>query len=189
MNTDHLVRSAVGLQRTLIEHQIEFCFIGGIAVQYWGEPRNTEDLDVSVACSFGEEQQVISHLQEFLSPRIDNAERFARLHRVLLVQSDDGTPIDISLAAMPFELEIIRSADYQEMTPGNAIRLCSASALVLTKAFANRPRDWDDIRGVIVRSGGEINWPAVEQELAVLADLKGEPEILTQLARTKSSTE
>jgi hypothetical protein len=37
----------------------EFCFIGGIAVQHWGEPRLTRDVDVSVLTGFGAEAEFI----------------------------------------------------------------------------------------------------------------------------------
>ena len=35
-----------------------FCFIGGIAVLRWGEPRFTRDLDVTLLCPFGHEDEV-----------------------------------------------------------------------------------------------------------------------------------
>jgi hypothetical protein len=47
--------------------------------------------------------------------------------------------------------------------------------------FANRPRDWQDIRGILIRSQSEIDWELINAELSQLADLKGEPEIMEQL--------
>ena len=38
----------------------QFCFIGGLAVQHWGEPRLTRYVDVSVFAGFGKENEFAS---------------------------------------------------------------------------------------------------------------------------------
>jgi len=47
--------SAVELQRYLDSCGYEFLFIGGIAYQRWGEPRVTQDLDLTLVIKFGAE--------------------------------------------------------------------------------------------------------------------------------------
>ncbi len=47
--------------------------------------------------------------------------------------------------------------------------------------FANSARDWQDIRGILIRSGSLLDWNLIDSELKVLAELKEEPEILEQL--------
>ena len=39
-----------------------FCFIGGIALQRWGEPRLTADIDLTILTGFGHEAQYIEEL-------------------------------------------------------------------------------------------------------------------------------
>ncbi len=39
-----------------------FCFIGRIAVQRWGEPRLTQDVDLTLLTGFGEEGPVLDRL-------------------------------------------------------------------------------------------------------------------------------
>jgi hypothetical protein len=34
----------------------KFCFIGGLAVQRWGEPRQTQDADLTLITGFGQEE-------------------------------------------------------------------------------------------------------------------------------------
>lgn len=63
------------------------------------------------------------------------------------------------------------------------IRTCSAEDLVVLKAFASRPQDWIDIKGVLVRQGAKLNRSLVLEELEPLVELKEEPEILVQLQR------
>lgn len=57
------------------------------------------------------------------------------------------------------------------------------------KAFANRPRDWQDIRGVIIRNGQLLEWPMIEHELQHLAELKEEPEIVSQFPSMRREIE
>ena len=38
------------------------CFIGGVAVQRWGEPRVTRDVDLTLMAGFGEEDHFIQTL-------------------------------------------------------------------------------------------------------------------------------
>lgn len=166
--------------------QFEFCFIGGLAVQYWGEPRQTGDVDATLWTEFGNEEPVIQRLLETLAPRIENADKFAKLNRVLLVQEPGGIDTDISLAAFPFERDVISRSQLVKLHPDeSAVRLCGPSDLVVLKAFANRPRDWQDIRGILIRSQTQLDWQLIERELTVLANLKEEPEILDKLEALK----
>lgn len=59
--------------------------------------------------------------------------------------------------------------------------ICGPSYLIILKAFANRPRDWQDIRGILIRSATLLDWKLIESELGVLAELKEVPEILIKL--------
>ena len=36
---------------------VRFCFIGGLALQRWGEPRLTQDVDLTVISGFGREAE------------------------------------------------------------------------------------------------------------------------------------
>jgi hypothetical protein len=80
---------------------------------------------------------------------------------------------------------MMRRASDWSIPGGGSIVTCSASDLVILKAFANRPRDWQDIRGILIRSGSQLDWSLIDSEITVLANLKEEPEILTQLAELR----
>lgn len=87
-----------------------FCFIGGLAVQKWSEPRVTDDVDLTLFTGFGTEEPFIEALLalDWLEPRIPLAREFARERRVLLLETKGGVGIDIALGAFPFEEEAIR---------------------------------------------------------------------------------
>ncbi|MBL8890171.1 MAG: hypothetical protein JNL67_09340 [Planctomycetaceae bacterium] len=176
-----LIAAVQRLQRLWDEQGIKFCFIGGIAVQHWGEPRMTNDLNATVAGEFGSERQLATRLLQGMKARIDDAVEFAKINRVLLMRDNHGVSIDASLAAMPYELGVIERSQNEMIRPQIAIRLCSANDLVILKGFANRPRDWQDIRGILIRSSGFLDRNFIRNELSVLAELKEEPEIMDQL--------
>jgi hypothetical protein len=52
-----LFQAAAGLQAFFEARNWRFSFIGGLAVLRWGEPRFTRDIDVSLLCPFGAEDE------------------------------------------------------------------------------------------------------------------------------------
>lgn len=44
---NEVIRAAAGLQAVCVAEEWRFCFIGGLAVQRWGEPRETVDVESS----------------------------------------------------------------------------------------------------------------------------------------------
>lgn len=168
----------MALQRALDAHGWRFCFIGGIALQHWGEPRVTRDLDISIFTGFGGEEPIIDTLLSMYSPRVTDAREFALRHRVLLLTTDDGIEVDVALAGLPFESEMIERAEIIEFEPGVLLRVCSADDLMVLKAFADRAQDRADIIGIARRRGNLLDWDAVLERLTPLAEAKEEPAIL-----------
>ncbi len=52
-----LLEAARDLEAFLVAQRWQFCFIGGLAVLRWGEPRLTFDVDVTLLCQFGREDE------------------------------------------------------------------------------------------------------------------------------------
>lgn len=112
------------------------CFIGGIAVQRWGQARVTRDVDIALLTGFGGEDSFIGPLLAQYAPRNTGAAQFARRSRVLLLRSSSG--IGISLGGLPFEHLVVRRAALFEFAPGLDLRICSAEDLMVMKLFASR---------------------------------------------------
>ena len=182
----HLFRAAAALQEALDGRGWPFCFIGGIAVQHWGEPRVTRDLDVSIFTGFGTEAAVVDALLARYVPRIAEARAFALEHRVLLIMTDDGVQIDVALAALPFEREVIDRSVFAEFEPGVKLRVCTAEDLFVFKAFADRAQDRADLIGISRRRGEQLDWDAIVERLAPLAEAKEDPAILDNVRALRS---
>jgi hypothetical protein len=161
------------------------CFIGGIAVQRWSQPRVTRDLDLTLLTGFGCEPPYIEALLTQYAPRYPNAAEFALRSRVLLLNSPNGVGIDISLGALPFERLVVERATPFEFAPGLDLRTCSAEDLIVMKLFASRAIDIRDAEGVAVRHDKTLDWRYIEEQLTPLAEAKEEPEILRQLSRIR----
>lgn len=152
-------------------------------MQRWGENRLTRDIDLTILTGFGGEAAYIDKILAKFLPRREDAREFALQYRVLLAKSSSGIGIDIALGALPFEAQIMERATDFEFLPDCSIRTCSAEDLVVLKAFANRPQDWVDVRGILVRQKNSLNREMIVEDLSPLVALKEEPEILEQLQR------
>jgi hypothetical protein len=161
------------------------CLIGGIAVLRWGETRVTRDIDINILAGFGGEDPVIDTLLARYAARIPDARAFAARNRVLLLTTPAGMGIDVSLGALPFEESLIDRASSFAFGPGLELRTCSAEDLIVMKLFASRPLDVRDAEGVAIRNRGQLDWPYIEAQLAPLAEIKQQPEIMNTLARLR----
>ena len=159
------------------------CFIGGIAVQRWGEPRVTRDVDLNLLSGFGSEDVYIVGLLTGYSPRIPDAAEFAYRNRVLLLQTPEGIGIDVSLAALPFEANVVSRASVYSFGPGLDVRTCSAEDLIVLKLFASRAIDIRDAESIAVRNKGSLDWQYIQEQLRPLAEVKEAPDILDNLSR------
>jgi len=82
-----LILQAAELDQFFRSKEWRYCFIGGIAIQEWGEPRLTSDMDVTLLTGFGGEEVYIDELLSHYEGRIPNARSFALQNRVLLLRS------------------------------------------------------------------------------------------------------
>lgn len=173
--------AALEVQDVLLRIEVPFCVIGGLAAIYWGTPRATQDVDLSALVPLGAERTTAERILKYLAPRMEAAAAFAAENRVLLVVATNGTPIDIAFAAFPIEQRFIERAAMRQLQPDLELRLISAEDLIVSKAIAGRPRDWDDIAGIIDRQSSQLDRSLIERELRQLCDLIEDVEPLEKL--------
>lgn len=146
-------KAAREVHQFFTSEKIPYVIMGGIALQCWGEPRFTRDVDVTILIPRGEEEEIIKKILSIFSPRISDALKFALEHRVCLVRSMDACEIDISLGIPGYEEEVMERAIEYDIGGGHMVRICSAEDLIVHKAVAGRPQDCADIEGIILRRG------------------------------------
>lgn len=186
---NEVIKAAAELQALCEAQGWKFCFIGGLAVLRWGEPRETVDVDLTLLTGFSGEDHFIELLLNRYRPRIENAAEFARTRRVLLIRASSGVGIDIALGGLPFEASAVERSSMFGFPPDTPLRTCSAEDLVVLKVFAARAKDWMDVEGVIVRQGSAIDWSYVRTQLVPLLELKEAPELWDELERRRKELE
>ncbi len=167
----HLLRvleAAGEVQQFCQEQNWQFCFIGGIAVQRWGEPRLTQDADLTLLTGFG------------------NEEKFTD---TLLMQTGGGVGVDVAFGAFPFEERSIRRSSPWVWSENQSLITCSAEDLVTHKVFAGRDLDWGDVERILIRQHGKLDLAQIRMELKPLLELKGELEALNKLEQKIATAE
>jgi len=176
-----LFAAGLELQCYFRERRWSYCLIGGLAVIRWGEVRATLVVDILLLTGFGSEETYARETLSHFRSRIPQAVEFALKNRVLLVKASNDVPVDISLGGISFEEEAIRRAKPFDFAPGVSLVTCSAEDLIVFKAFADRPQDWLDIDGVLIRQKNLLDWNYIHGQLAPLCALREAPEILKKL--------
>ncbi|MSP96863.1 MAG: hypothetical protein EXR29_06480 [Betaproteobacteria bacterium] len=166
-----------------------FCFIGGVALQRWGQPRLTLDVDLTLLAPLGCEAEAVDLVLGNFPSRIQDARAFALRHRVILVKTKMGVPVDVALGALDFEQRCIERASKFDFGPGLELLTCSAEDLVILKAFAGRGQDWVDLEYVLVRQRQSLDWRLILAELKPLLELRETPENLDNLQKIRSKVD
>lgn len=164
--------------------------IGGVAASVLGRPRATRDVDVLTRLPESEWSAFLDlgrHLD--FEPRRHDALDFAREARVLLVRHGaSGIDVDIVLAGLPFEDEVIRRR--LAIPVGDIIvPFATPEDVLIMKAVARRPRDFADIEA-IVTAQDDLDLDRVRIWVREFSQALAMPDLLTDfeqtLARAKS---
>jgi predicted nucleotidyltransferase len=148
MFEDLLERLASALDRAGIRYMI----IGGQAVLVHGEPRLTRDVDVTLAVDTNRLSDVVAAMTGVgLKPLVD-PESFTRKTMVLpCADTGSGVRVDLIFSYSPYERQAVERAQSIRIG-GSDVRFASVEDLVIHKVLAGRPRDIEDVVGVMRRN-------------------------------------
>ncbi len=181
--------AAVEVQRFCDDRGWPNCVIGGLAVVRWGEPRVTQDADLSVLTGFGREREIAEQFLAAFRPRYDDAVEFAVEHRVLLLFAANGVQLDLGFAGFPMEEDTIARASDFEFVEETVIRTCSAEDPVLMKVFAGRGQDWKDVEGILRTQGGRLDRLLIDSPLEGMRELFEDDRLATLNGLWRSAEE
>jgi len=176
-------KAACELHEFFSSNNIKYCIIGGIALQRWGEPRFTLDVDATILIAFGEEEKLLEKIFSTFKPRIADAFDFTLKNRVCLISSSQGCPIDISFGIPGYEDEVMHRAVDCAIGENAVIKICTAEDLIIHKAVAGRPKDLDDIESVIIRMAKRLDDGYIVFWLRQFAELLETPEIIDRFQK------
>ena len=139
--------------RQLNHSKIPYMLVGGQAVLYYGEPRLTKDIDITLGITVEEITQVLKIIKS-LKLRIITKQplAFARRTMILPVQErSTGIRIDFIFSFSPYERLAIMNAKTMKIG-GVAVKIASLEDLVVHKIIAGRARDIDDVKSILLKN-------------------------------------
>jgi hypothetical protein len=180
---DEALLEALGaLARALGRVGQPFMLIGGLAVIARGVTRHTDDVDATIwAPDLDLEHLLASLRQEGIVGRIPDVADFARTSQVLLLRHEpSGTPLEISLAWLPFEQQAMARAEAMSLG-STRIPVALPEDLIIYKAVAWRDRDRSDVERLFVLHRDTINLVHVREIVQQFAEALEEPERVAEL--------
>ena len=157
----NLYHSIHKVQRNLNQAGIDSIVIGGMAVAVWGEPRLTRDVDLKVLVSREQAAMLLELLGREYRSLADDPAATLRRQGLLFVEDLDGTRIDLLLADTPYDIHAIQRRQAYEVQPGILIQICSPEDLIIYKMISTRPRDAEDVEGIIRRQKESLDAPYI----------------------------
>ncbi|MEW5902593.1 MAG: nucleotidyltransferase [Acidobacteriota bacterium] len=134
---------------------IPYMVIGGQAVLLYGEPRLTRGVDVSLGADAERIREVLDLVLR-LGWRVLVEEPGDFVRRTMVLPCDDpqsGVRVDLTFSFNPYERQALERVKMVAM--GKAIvRFTSVEDLIIHKIIAGRPRDLEDIKGVLLKNRG-----------------------------------
>jgi predicted nucleotidyltransferase len=166
------------LSTALRNHGCRWYLFGAQAVTIWGRPRLTTDVDVTVRLDSGTIEDLMATLMAagFRLPA-EVTDESVRATRVLpLVHESSGMPLDIVLAGPGLEEEFLARAIAVEID-GVAVPVISPEDLLITKVLAGRPKDVEDIRGVLYLRATSLDLGYIRRTLTAIEDALGHSDL------------
>lgn len=157
---------------------------GAQAVLAYGRPRLTADLDITVAVELEQVAGLVARLEAAglgLQPQANDD--FIRRTRVLpLVHVATGMPVDIVLAGPGLEQEFLANARDLSMAGVN-VPVISPEDLIVTKILAGRPKDLNDVDGILRGQLPNLDLDRSRRFLALLEEALARDDLLPELAK------
>ena len=163
---------------------------GAQAALIWGRPRLTADVDVTVRLEPEEPDALVrAFAQRGFRLRVDPGDDFVRRTRVLpFVFEPNGLPVDVVLAGPGLE-ELFLSRAVTVRVGSVTVPVISPEDLIVTKILAGRPKDVEDVRGILLERGGQLDLGTVRATLGMLEAALGQsdlrPAFEAELARAR----
>jgi len=140
----------------LHDRGIPYMVIGGFANLFWGVERFTRDLDLTIEVSDAALEKLVTSLSGQFELVEHDALAFARRNHLIQLQDRSGVPVDLIVAALPYESMAIRRAVETEVA-GTTVRICSPEDLIIHKLASDRPQDAIDVEGVVLRQAVKLD--------------------------------
>ena len=175
MAVTKLEKTIIDVARFLKKEKVPYMIIGGIANLFWGEPRTTLDVDVTVKVKDENISAFVAKVNKKFSILESEPQKFIEKTRVLPIKTRDLT-VDIIFAALPYEEEAIGRAVVRKVANAK-VSICAVEDLIIHKIISERPRDIEDVKKILTRQKRAINRKYLTPKIRELSESLNRPEI------------
>lgn len=140
------------LAKALAAQRIPYMIIGGQAVLFYGYPRLTQDVDLTLGVDPEAVPAILAVCRKAqLTPLVKDPHAFVRATHVLPAQDRASRlRVDLVFSNTPYEHQAIRRA--RRVRVGRAtVSIASLEDLIIHKLVAGRPVDVEDVRVLMTR--------------------------------------
>ncbi len=182
MSRPDTVELLAALVEGLRQHPGKWYLFGAQAVVAYGLPRMTADVDITIDPANRDAGEILRCLEpRGFRLRVPEADDFVARTRVLpLVHEPTAIPLDVVLAGPGLEEEFLGRAQLMDVG-GVTLPLISVEDLLVTKILAGRPKDLEDVRGILVSRGKTVDLGRVRRLLRKLESALGQDDLLPAL--------
>jgi predicted nucleotidyltransferase len=176
------------LTTVLDRRGVPFMLIGGQAVLLHGDPRLTEDVDVTLGLGPGRWRDVVDACADIgLEPLPDDVQRFVATTFVLPALDEAmGVRVDLIFSTTPYEAQAIERAIRVEVG-GEQVPFVTAEDLIIHKLFAGRARDLDDAASVVRRKSPDLDWDYMRKWAEDFAQVEGREDLPARLEELRDA--
>ena len=140
------------LAASLTKAKVPYMVIGGQAVLVYGEPRFTRDIDVTLGIGTEDINEILAVCKKArLIPIEKDIKSFVSETMVLPAKdSATGIRVDFIFSFTPYEAKAIKRA--RKLKFGRQpVNFASPEDVIIHKIFSGRPRDLEDVHGILLR--------------------------------------
>lgn len=156
----------------------------------WGQPRMSADVDVTAQIPWEDLPRFAEMMiKNGFSLRIDHFEAFARRTRVLpFLHVATQFPLDVVLAGPGLEEDFLDRAPRIRM---GRIRVpvISPEDLIASKILAGRPKDIEDVRGILQEQMEVLDYARIRTLLSMFEDILTRSDLLPSFQQLLGSVQ
>lgn len=180
-----VIAAVAGVMRSA---DVRWYLFGAQAVMVWGRPRMSVDVDVTAQVALEDAGRFAEVMTEAgFRLRVPDPEAFATKTRVLpFVHVATGVPLDVVCAGPGLEEQFLERAR-EVRIGGVVVPVISPEDLIVAKVLAGRPKDVEDVRGILQERLDELDLDRVRQDLSMIEQALSRGDLLPILDRELSA--